>query len=257
MPAGSLQSKPSTRQVAIQQSNYLPWKGYFDIIHDVELFIFYDDVQYTVRDWRHRNKIKTAQGAQWLSVPAGDDRNRLVCNVTLSDSTWQAKHWRTLEQNYGKCPHFNRYRGFFEHVYLGEVWQKLSDLNQALIRHISREFLGIKTEFGDSRDFQADGKKLDRLLDLVTQAGATTYVSGPAARDYIEPARFADLGVELVWKDYSGYPEYPQRFPPFEHGVSIVDLLFNTGPEAPWYIWGWRDGGAATPLQTQDTGQRA
>ena len=229
-----------TRSVAILQSNYIPWKGYFDIIHDVDLFVFYDDVQFTHRDWRHRNRIKTAQGAQWLSVPTGQDRDRLICEVELKASAWQAQHWRTLQQHYGKCAHFVRYREYFEHVYLGTVWQRLSELNQSLIRHVSREFLGIGTEFADSRAYAASGHKLERLLDLVGKTGATSYLSGPAAKDYIVPERFAERGVELLWKDYSGYPEYPQRFPPFEHGVSILDLLFNVGPEAPRYIWGWR-----------------
>jgi len=232
----------SASRVAILQSNYIPWKGYFDIVHDVDLFVFYDDLQYTVRDWRHRNKIKTAQGAQWLSIPAGEDRNRLICEVTLDDPSWQAKHWRTLQQNYGKCPHFGRYREYFERVYLGSAWNNLSDLNQTLIRDISRDFLGLTSTFADSRDFHASGHKLDRLLDIVRKSGASTYVSGPAAKDYIDPARFAQIGVELVWTDYSGYPEYPQRYPPFEHGVTILDLLFNVGPDAPAYIWDWGDG---------------
>ena len=233
---------PRGRRLAILQSNYIPWKGYFDIIHDVDLFIFYDDVQYTTRDWRNRNRIKAAQGPEWLSVPATGDRQQRVCDVQIVDRKWQAKHWRTLEQNYGKCPHFSRYREYFEHVYLGQIWASLSELNQTLIRHISREFLGIDVQFGDSRDYGSSGQKLERLLDLVRRSGAGAYISGPAARDYIDPARFAELGVELVWKDYAGYPEYSQRYPPFEHGVSVLDLLFNTGPDAPWYIWGWRDG---------------
>ena len=238
----TLQNAPKTpRRVAILQSNYIPWKGYFDIIHDVDLFVFYDDLQYTIRDWRHRNRIKTAQGVQWLSIPAGEDRNRLICEVTLKDASWQAKHWRTLQQTYGKCPHFERYRPYFEQFYLGTTWHSLSELNQSLIRHVAREFLGIRTEFADSRSYAATGQKLDRLVDLVVKSGATTYLSGPAARDYIEPARFEEIGVELLWKDYTGYPEYPQRFPPFEHGVTVLDLLFNLGPDAPAYIWGWRD----------------
>lgn len=120
----------------------------------------------------------------------------------------------------------------------------LSMLNQYLIRTISTEFLGIETTFGDSREYELSGQKLERLLELVTKAGADSYVSGPAAKEYIDPQRFADAGIDLVWKDYSGYPEYPQRFPPFEHGVSILDLLFNVGPDAPWYIWGWREDGS-------------
>ena len=227
-------------RVAILQSNYIPWKGYFDIIHDVDLFIFYDDLQFTKNDWRNRNRIKAAGGPEWMTIPVGQDLSRLICDVELKDAAWQAKHWRTLQQNYGRCPHFGRYKAYFEDVYLGRRWTNLSELNQSLIRHISREFLKLKTEFADSRSWRLSGQKLDRLLDLVTQSGATTYLSGPSARDYIDLERFAQAGIALEWKSYVGYPEYPQRFPPFEHGVSILDLLFNTGPEAGAHIWGWR-----------------
>lgn len=228
--------------VVILQSNYIPWKGYFDLIHDADVFVFYDDVQFTVRDWRTRNKIKTAQGPQWLSVPAGSDRNRLICKVQLTDSSWQTKHWKTIEQNYRKCPYFEHYQPIFEALYLGREWKNLAELNQTFIRRIATDLLGITTQFRDAREFHAQGQKQERLLDILGKLGATRYVSGPAAKDYIDPQRFADAGVELIWKDYSGYPAYPQRFPPFEHGVSILDLLFNVGPHATWYIWGWREG---------------
>lgn len=232
--------------MAALQSNYMPWKGYFDIIHDVDLFVFYDDNQYTIRDWRNRNRIKTGAGVQWISVPCGDDRNRLIHDVRISDAGWQAKHWQTLKQNYGKCPHFTRYQPWLEHVYLEQKWSHLSTLNQATIRHIAREFLGIQTEFADSRSFAAQGQKQDKMLDLVLRTGASTYLSGPAAKEYLEPEAFARAGVALIWKDYAGYPSHPQRFAPFEHAVSILDLLFNVGPDAPHYIWGWRQTGAAT-----------
>jgi hypothetical protein len=239
------------RRVAVLQSNYIPWKGYFDIIHDVDLFIFYDDLQFTKNDWRNRNRIKAAQGVEWITIPVGQDMNRLICEVELKEATWQAKHWRTLQQNYGRCPHFGLYKPYFEDLYLGRRWTKLSELNQSLIRHIAREFLGLQTEFADSRSWRLSGQKLDRLLDLVTQSGASSYLSGPAAREYIEPERFAAAGVALEWKSYAGYPEYAQRFPPFEHGVSILDLLFNMGPQAPDCIWKWREqaaqAAAATP----------
>jgi hypothetical protein len=233
---------PSPLRVAVLQSNYLPWKGYFDIIHDVDLFVFYDDNQYTKNDWRNRNRIKAAGGAQWLTIPVGESQDRLICEVELNDDRWQQKHWSSLRQNYSRCPYFERYEGYFEDLYLGHRWTNLSELNHSLIRHISREFLGIRTEFADSRSWRVSGQKLDRLLDLVGQSGATHYLSGPAAVDYIDPERFAQAGIALEWKSYGGYPEYPQRYPPFEHGVSIVDLLFNTGPDAPWFIWGWRQG---------------
>lgn len=230
---------PSLR-LAVLQSNYIPWKGYFDVIHDVDLFVFYDDNQYTKRDWRNRNRIKSAGGAQWLTVPVGTDRDRLIHDVEIPDPTWQAKHHQTLLQNYGKCPHFGRYRSWFDHMYLERRWDNLSVMNQEMTRHIAGEFLGIKTRFEDSRRYATSGHKLDKLVDLVTRTGARTYLSGPAAKDYVVPERFTERGIALEWKDYGGYPAYAQRFPPFEHGVSILDLLFNTGPDAPWYIWGWR-----------------
>lgn len=227
-------------RVAILQSNYIPWKGYFDIINDVDTFIFYDDVQFTKNDWRNRNKIKTAQGSRWLSIPVGTSANRLICEVGLEDASWQRSHWDSLRQQYEKCPYFKRYRSFFEDVYLGRHWNTLSEFNQYVIRHIAEDILGVSTQFRDSREFQLRGQKLERLLELLLQCAAGSYVSGPAARSYIEAKRFADLGIELIWKDYSNYPVYPQLHPPFEHAVSILDLIFNVGPEAPYYIWAWR-----------------
>lgn len=222
------------------QSNYIPWKGYFDIIHDADLFIFYDDLQYTKNDWRNRNKIKMPNGVNWITIPTGTDLNRLICEVTLSDAGWQKKHWNAIRNSYSKAPHFQKYSDFFENVYMERRWCNLSELNQFLIKSIAHEFLGITTEFCDSRQYNLQGKRLDRLVELVTKAGASTYVSGPAARDYIDRHRFADAGIELVYKSYAGYPEYPQLYPPFDHGVSIIDLLFSVGPDAPRYIWGWR-----------------
>lgn len=229
------------KSIVVLQSNYIPWKGYFDLIHDADLFVFYDDLQYTKNDWRNRNKIKTALGSKWLSIPVGSSASRLICEVALDDPRWQRSHWDSLRQQYGRCPYFRLYQPFLEEIYLGRQWNNLSELNQQLIRHISEKFLGIATEFQDSRQYQLSGQKLDRLMDLIVKCKATRYISGPAAMDYIQPGRFEEVGIELVWKDYASYPEYPQLHPPFEHGVSILDLLFNVGPDAPHYIWGWRN----------------
>jgi hypothetical protein len=228
------------KKVVILQSNYIPWKGYFDLLNDADVFIFYDDVQYTKNDWRNRNKIMTPNGPRWLTIPTGIDAHRLVCDVTLNDPSWQAKHWDTIRQNYMRAPHFKHYRPFFEDIYRGKEWATLSELNQHLIKSIARDLLGAQTEFDDSRNYQLSGQRLERLLDLVKQADATQYISGPAAKSYIDDAEFARIGVELAWKDYAGYPEYPQGPLPFEHGVSILDVLFNVGPAAPEVIWGWR-----------------
>jgi hypothetical protein len=229
------------KKIAVIQSNYIPWKGYFDIIHDVDLFVFYDDVQYTKNDWRNRNKVKTAQGLCWLTIPVGSREDRLICEVEIVDSSWNKKHWETIKQSYSKTPYFKQYQDFFEFIYLKTNWTNLSMLNQFLVKTISKEFLGIKTDFKDSREYHAEGQKLERLTDLLVKVGAKSYVSGPTAKSYIDENRFIDAGIELVFKDYSGYPEYPQFFPPFEHAVSILDLLFNCGPATPYYIWGWRE----------------
>jgi hypothetical protein len=238
--------------VAILQSNYIPWKGYFDIIHDVDLFVFYDDVQYTKHDWRNRNLIKTAQGPKWLTVPVGTRLDRLVCEVEIHDRAWAQSHWRLIQQHYGTAQYFNLYRPFFEDLYLGRSWQSLSALNQYVITYVAREILGITTRFADSREYASTGNRLERLLDLIRKTGAGTYLSGPSAKDYIDPKRFDDLGIALVWKDYTGYPDYPQFYPPFTHQVTILDLLFHIGPEAPYYIWGWRNK-SRSPVASPDT----
>jgi WbqC-like protein len=233
------------KRVAILQSNYIPWKGYFDIIHDVDTFIFYDDVQYTTRDWRNRNRIKTETGPQWLSIPVGSHVHRRICDVTLpADGSWTAAHWSRIERGYRNAPEFARYRQYFKSFYLGHTWTSLSELNQALVLGICRDLLGVTTHFEQSTDYAPTGTRGERIIDLLQQAGADVYVSGPAARAYITDETFAKAGIEVVWKDYTGYPEYPQLHGPFRHDVSILDLLFHVGPAAPWFIWGWRDAAA-------------
>ncbi|MDH3998824.1 MAG: WbqC family protein [Desulfuromonadales bacterium] len=229
------------KKVAVLQSNYIPWKGYFDIINGCDEFIFLDDVQYTKNDWRNRNKIKSSAGTEWLTIPIGASKGRLICEVTPASPVWARKHYSTLSQNYAKAPFFSQYREFLEHVYLERQWTNLSELNQFLIRYISTEFLGIDTNFKDSREFSLSGRKLDRLLDLLKKAGAEYYISGPAAKEYIDDQTFADAGIKLVYQDYSGYPEYKQIFPPFDHYVTVFDLLFHVGPDAPRYHRGWRE----------------
>ncbi len=222
-------------KVAVLQSNYLPWKGYFDLIASVDLFVFYDCVQFTKNDWRNRNKIKTQQGLQWISVPAGSDIKRRVCDVEINSLTWRAEHWKTLQHNYRQAPFFKLSAPWFEAFYAQAGPAKLSDINQGLIRGICQQFLGIGTQFADSRDYTLCGTKLERLLDLLQQVGASSYLSGPSARDYIDSQAFADRGIGLSYVDYR-YPIYAQFHPPFEHGVSIVDLLWHTGPQAPHFI---------------------
>jgi len=227
-------------RLVILQSSYIPWKGYFDLANDADVFVFYDDVQFTPRDWRSRNQVKTQHGVKWLTIPVGSKRSRLICEVEIPDPHWQREHFLTLKNLYSKAPFYKDYVCLLEKLYLDQRWSSLSHFNQSAILVIS-ESLGIHTHFRDSREFHSEGAKLDKLMDLIKKTDADTYISGPSAKAYIDEDRFKQEGINLTWKDYSGYPEYPQRFPPFEHAVSVLDLLFNVGPDAPYYIWGWRN----------------
>lgn len=227
-------------RVAVLQSNYIPWRGYFDLINDVDVFIFYDDVQYTKGDWRNRNYLKTEKGREWLTIPVGSQLNRRICDVAPADCRWQSRHWKTIRQYYSGAPCFGQYKDFFEDFFLDRVWASLSELNRYLIEYIAIDILGVATRFMDSRSFELTGARSDRLLMLLETVGATHYLSGPAARSYLDANAFREAGVSVQFKDYSGYPDYPQFYPPFISEVSVLDLLFQAGPIARDYIWGWR-----------------
>lgn len=228
------------KRVGIIQSNYIPWKGYFDIIHDVDLFVFHDDIQYTKGDWRNRNRIKTPAGPAWVTIPVGANEHRRICDVELPGARWARDHWRRIDAAYRQAPFYARYRDYFEHFYLATRWRGLSEFNQAMITGISRDLLGITTAFANSASFDLTRTKGARVLELLGRTAADVYVSGPAARRYITDEEFAEAGIQVVWKDYMGYPKYRQAHGAFRHNVTILDLLFHTGPEAPWHIWGWR-----------------
>jgi WbqC-like protein family len=225
------------KRVAIVQSCYIPWKGYFDLINLVDEFILYDDRQYTRRDWRNRNRIKTPQGTQWLTIPVkvkGRYEQR-IDETLIDDPEWAVRHWETLRHNYSTAPYFDDYAGFVSSLYEGFVERRLSAVNRAFIEAICRR-LGIETTLSWSTDYEAEGTKTDRLVSLCEAAGATAYLSGPSAREYMDGNLFDAAGIELDYMDYSDYPEYPQLHPPFEHEVTILDLLLNTGPEAPSFM---------------------
>lgn len=223
---------PVSKRLAVVQSSYIPWKGYFDLIASVDEFLLYDDVQYTVRDWRNRNRVKTRHGVKWLTVPVLQGaRDREIREVVVSDPGWASLHWRTLAHSYAGARHFAEIREVIEPLYLGCQETQLSAINAAFIRACCG-LLGISTCIRWSWEYPASGSRTERLLDLCRKAGATTYVSGPSARAYIRPELFEREGMTVEYFDYSGYPEYDQLFPPFDHHVSIVDLLFNQGPNA-------------------------
>lgn len=222
-----------TKKVAILQSNYIPWKGYFDMIASVDEFILYDDMQYTRRDWRNRNKIKTPQGLKWLTVPVKvkGKYHQTIYETEIDGADWAKAHWQSLVLNYRKAPYFGDIAALIEPLYVARHYTMLSELNRVFIEAIC-SYLGITTKITDSRDYALADGKTERLVNLVLQAGGTEYVSGPAARDYVEDRLFAEAGLKLSWFEYSGYPEYPQFWGNFEHGVTILDLLFHCGKDS-------------------------
>ena len=221
------------KKVAIVQSNYIPWKGYFDMIAAVDEFILYDDMQYTRRDWRNRNQIKTPQGLVWLTVPVQvkGKYHQKIRDTEIDGTEWAALHWKSLVQNYRRAPHYQDVASWLEPLYLGESCTHLSHLNRRFIEAIC-QYLGIRTRISNSWDYTLVDGKTERLADLCAQAGGSEYISGPAAKDYVDEQVFADMGIRLTWFNYTGYPEYPQLWGEFCHGVSILDLLFNCGQDA-------------------------
>jgi hypothetical protein len=224
------------KKVAILQSNYIPWKGYFDMIAAVDEFILYDDMQYTRRDWRNRNQIKTPQGVQWLTVPVQvkGKYDQKIKETAIDGSDWAVAHWKALAQNYRRAPYFDEVAAWLEPLYI-ESYTHISQLNRRFIEAICH-FLGIKTVISNSWDYILLDGKTERLADLCKQAGGTEYISGPSAKDYVEERIFTDMGITLTWFDYVGYPEYPQLWGEFTHGVTILDLLFNCGEDAHRYM---------------------
>lgn len=225
------------KTLAIVQSSYIPWRGYFDLINSVDEFILYDDVQYTRRDWRNRNTIKSAGGVIWLTIPVEVKGKyfQKIKDTVVADSKWTRDHWRSIVHNYSKAPYFCEYRELFEELYSKPEDKLLSQINYRFIAAICG-MLGISTTMCWSMDYDLAGDKTERLLSLCKQAGATNYVSGPAAQAYLNEDLFRREGISVAYMDYSGYREYAQLYPPFQSQVSIIDLIFNEGPHATKYM---------------------
>lgn len=226
------------KTVAISQSNYIPWKGFFDMINSVDEFVIYDDMQFTKRDWRNRNQIKTANGLLWLTIPVKvkGKFHQKIYETEIETTDWADKHWKTIQMAYSKAPYFKmqseRFAALFESA---SKMQFLSDVNELFLQEICK-ILEIKTPLLHSRDFNLHEGKTERLVGLCQDLKASTYVSGPAAKDYIVREQFLNAGIDLKWMNYSNYPVYPQIHGEFTHGVSVLDLMFNVGPDFKKYM---------------------
>jgi hypothetical protein len=225
----------------ILQPSYIPWRGYFHQIQRADIFVFYDDVQFDKHGWRNRNQIKTPNGLHWLTIPVTSNQGSLsdtpIDKVLISwNRSWNKDHLRSLIQYYSKSPYFENYRPLLEHFFTQQP-EKLADFTIEFTVALARE-LGIsKTNFIRSSSLSITGRKTDRLLSILQHLGVTHYISGPSAKNYLEEDKITSSGISLEYMSYN-YPEYPQLYPPYNPHVSILDLLFMTGPAAASYIWG-------------------
>jgi WbqC-like protein len=228
----------------ILQPSYIPWRGYFDQIRRADLFIFYDDVQYDKHGWRNRNQIKTVQGKQWLTIPVhsgGVTHGVKIKDVKIDWSKpWPQHHMRALTSSYNKAPFFKQYVPLLESFYARRD-DSIAVLTIETTIALARE-LGIQhTRFERSSEMEGiAGEKTDRLLQILQRVGATHYISGPSAREYIEVEKFSEAGIGLEFMEYH-YPEYAQLYPPYDPFVSVLDLLFMTGPQAAAYLLPMKD----------------
>jgi hypothetical protein len=231
----------SAMKCAILQPSYVPWRGYFHQIQKVDVFVFYDDVQYDKHGWRNRNRIKTEQGPAWLTIPVKSKGNVTrgipINRIEMAQpSTWNVAHLARIQQAYQRAPHYLRYLDVARAL-LADPPLLLADFTISATILLAHE-LGIRnTRFIRSSELAIGGEKTDRLVEILRALGAQHYLSGPSARNYLEEEKLSASGVSLEYMTYD-YPEYPQLHPPFDPQVSVLDLLFQVGPEAGRYIWG-------------------
>jgi len=223
------------KRVGVIQSNYVPWRGYFDFIASVDVFVIYDDVQYSKNSWRNRNRVKTPAGLRWLTVPVRDRGALTVDQVAIGQppSDWRAAHRRLLSGALEPAPYFHDALALWE-AGVVPADSTLSQLNLRLI-HLICDYLEITTPILSSRMFSLTGQKTERLIQLLKQIGATTYVSGPTARGYLDATLFRASGIRLEYKSYS-YRPYAQLWGEFVGNVTVLDLIANTGHQARKFL---------------------
>jgi hypothetical protein len=235
---GALVTSPVNRLVVLQPS-YLPWIGYFEQMERADQFIFLDDVQYTRRDWRNRNKIRTNEGWAWLTVPVQQKNHytQLLKETRIDNSTnWNKKHCSAIRFNYSKAPFFESYYPYFDSIYQKQ-WEFLVDLCYEIIGYL-KEALNINTQTFRSSDFLVEGSKSNRILSLCQKMRATHYLTGNLAHNYLSGVNFSKKGVELEYQEYD-HPSYSQQYSGFVPNMSLIDLLFNAGDKSLDVLMNW------------------
>lgn len=219
--------------VAIHQPNYLPWLGYFYKMSRCNIFVMLDNVQYTKDGFINRNKIKTSQGAIWLTIGVltKGHYGQHISEVELNNNVpWSSIHQKSLSQNYSKAPYFRNYISFFEDIYRRK-WERLADLNEALIGVIC-EVLGIKdVKFVRASELNVSGQGTELLVNICQAVGADTYLSGPSGQKYMDEGLFEKENISLRYSDFQ-HPTYTQLWGDFIPNMSIIDLLFNEGEKS-------------------------
>jgi hypothetical protein len=227
-----------SRVAVILQPSYLPWLGYFAQFHRSDVFVVYDDVQFDKESWRNRNRIKTASGPQWLTVPVLTSGQQWPSNRDIridNSGPWRRKHLHSLRQNYAKAPYYEDYMPLLTELY-DRRWEFLIDLNMASL-HLMLTLLGMRGEIRLASELGVAGRRLERLIGICHAVGADAYYNGSAGRDYIDDGAFTSANITLEFQNYS-HPTYPQLFPPFVPYLSTVDLIFNCGPASRGIVVG-------------------
>jgi WbqC-like protein family len=225
-----------TVRICIIQSCYIPWKGFFDLIGRCDEYVIYDSAQYVKRHWHNRNRIKTANGVEWLTIPVlTTGRYEQPIDQVEIEKPWADKHWRALELAYKHAPFFEQFAPAVKEWYERAGKEaRLTDVNAIFLHGIANLFR-LKTRIVRDTAYPAAGTRTERLLGIAQAAGANRYLSGPSARDYFDEEVFTRAGITPEWMSYAGYPEYPQLHGAFEHAVTALDLLFNVGPDRADY----------------------
>ena len=219
--------------VSINQPAYLPWLGYFERIAKSDLHIVLDDVQFEKNSFTNRNKIRTAEGWSWLTVPVqtkGKFGDLVLKDLrTANTLDWRRKHWQSLRLNYSKAPKFVQYGTYFEEIYATQ-WRKLTPLMMELTHHLLRTF-AIRTRILFSSELGVSGRKSDLVLNLCRAVQADVYLSGPLGRHYLDEPSFTQAGISVLYHDYQ-HPTYQQVHGDFVPYMAAVDLLFNHGEDS-------------------------
>ncbi|MCJ7630860.1 WbqC family protein [Candidatus Bathyarchaeota archaeon] len=215
--------------LAAHQPNHLPYLGFFNKMMLSDILILTDIHQFEKHDFQNRNRIRTKDGWEWMTVPVftKDRSTQNIIEVIIDNKTkWAKTHWHKLLNNYGRAPFFKYYAPFFEKLY-SQQWESLAELNKTLIFYIIKE-LGINTKIELSSNFRTPGQRTDFLINLTLKFGADTYLSGPGGKGYLEEQKFADNGIKLVYQEYQPIP-YRQCFEPFIPNMAVIDAMFNHG----------------------------